>query len=327
MSWQNLEGHDPIVERFRHAIARGRFGSAFLFVGSEGVGKRSFAIALAKGLFCTRADESELNPCGRCASCVQIDAGTHPDLLQVAKPSERSYLPVELIIGDRDHRMRRGLIHDIGLKPFRGRRKMAIIDDADYLNAEGANAMLKTLEEPPPGSVLILIGTSTSRQLPTIRSRCQLVRFGRLDESVIANILLNEGLTDDPAMAAAWAAASEGSPVVARQLADEQLSQFQETLWQMLAAVATESVELGQSVSQFVDNAGKEAPVRRARLRQVVRSAIDYYRQSIEAVWRDESVDRSLDRCLDALTQIDRNANQTTLIECWADDLAAIAMK
>ena len=76
--------------------------------------------------------------------------------------------------------MREGLCHDIALKPFRGGRKIAIIDDADYLNQEGANCLLKTLEEPPEKSVIILIGTSQQRQLPTIRSRCQIVRFAPL---------------------------------------------------------------------------------------------------------------------------------------------------
>ena len=73
--------------------------------------------------------------------------------------------------------MREGLCHDISLKPYSGRRKVAVIDDADYLNQEGANALLKTLEEPPPKSLLILIGTSEQRQLPTIRSRCRRLRW------------------------------------------------------------------------------------------------------------------------------------------------------
>jgi len=102
---------------------------------------------------------------------------THPDFYIVEKPADKSSIPLALFVGDDDHRMREGLCHDIGLKPFMGGRKVAIIDDADHLNEEGANCLLKTLEEPPPCSVLILIGTSADKQLPTIRSRCQTIRL------------------------------------------------------------------------------------------------------------------------------------------------------
>ena len=93
--------------------------------------------------------------------------------------------------------MREGLCYDIALKPYSGRRKVAIIDDADYLNKEGANCLLKTLEEPPPKSLLILIGTSEQRQLPTIRSRCQIVRFQPLPEQDVAELLLATGACED----------------------------------------------------------------------------------------------------------------------------------
>ena len=120
--------------------------------------------------------------------------GTHPDVHLLARPADKAFIPVELFIGDKEHRMREGLCYDISLKPYSGRRKVAIIDDADYFNKEGANCLLKTLEEPPPKSVLILIGTSEQRQLPTIRSRCQVVRFRPLAESDVAEILVEQGL-------------------------------------------------------------------------------------------------------------------------------------
>ncbi len=347
MTWQNLNGHDPIVTQFQTALTRGRLGTTFLFVGPEGIGKRAFAVGLAKGLLCPNRPDAVLDPCGTCPSCQQIDARTHPDLLIVEKPKDRAFLPVDLLIGDREHRMREGLVHAIGLKPFYGKRKIAIIDDADYFNAEGANALLKTLEEPPIGSVLILIGTSPARQLPTIRSRCQLVRFRPLSEEIVAEILLQEGTVETREEAARLAAASEGSPTTARALADPQLWSFRENLFDALAAVPPQSVPMGRSISQFVDAAGKEAPARRARLRQVVRFAIDFYRQIVHASlgsevcgetvdprvgealhsknWTPGGPQACLDRCLEVLFQIDRNANQSTLIEGWADDLCRLS--
>ena len=117
-----------------------------------------------------------------------MSAGTHPDLEIVSKPADKRDIPLAAFIGEDDRRMKEGLCHRIGLKPFMGGRKVAIIDDADFLNPEGANALLKTLEEPPPRSVLILIGTTADKQLPTIRSRSQIIRFRPLPEDSVARL-------------------------------------------------------------------------------------------------------------------------------------------
>jgi len=199
MTWHGVEGHDDVVEQFRRALQRRRLASSFLFAGPEGIGKRTFALTLARALLCRNRPEEMLDPCGECPACAQVLAGTHPDLEQVAKPKDRAFIPLELLIGDKEHRGREGLCHNISLKPYMGGRKIAIIDDADHLNPEGANCLLKTLEEPPPKSVLILIGTSPAKQLPTIRSRCQLIRFRPLPADVVAELLIARELVADAA--------------------------------------------------------------------------------------------------------------------------------
>src|ERR1700722_353926 len=225
MAWQGIEGHDAIVTRFRRALGRGRLASTFLFVGPSGIGKRAFAHKLAQSLFCQATPSEQLAPCGTCDSCVQTLAGTHPDLHVVAKPTDRAAIPVSAFIGDDQHRMREGLCHQIALKPFMGGRRVAIIEDADYLNEEGANALLKTLEEPPPRSVLILIATNVERQLPTIRSRAQIVRFAPLDDEVVARLLTrNSNATSDEA--ARLASFAEGSIERAQEMADPELWTF-----------------------------------------------------------------------------------------------------
>ena len=346
MPWHGIEGHDGVVEQFRRALARKRLASSFLFAGPAGVGKRTFALKLAQAMLCQARPEEVLDPCEACASCAQVTAGTHPDLDVVEKPGDKSFIPLELLIGDREHRRREGLCHNIGVKPFLGGRRIALIDDADYLNAEGANSLLKTLEEPPPRSVLILIGTSPAKQLPTIRSRCQLIRFRPLEVETVAQLLVSKGIVADPSEARRLARYSEGSLQRAMELTDSELWSFRNTLVEQLAMPQLPSVQLAQTVAAFVDEAGKEASARRARLRQVIGFAGEFYRQLLHAqcgvsVSDDrelqEHVHRAveaglddselsavrLDRCVDAAGQIDRNANQATLIECWLDDLAA----
>jgi DNA polymerase-3 subunit delta' len=348
MSWHGIEGHDRVVESFRRALAVGRLASTFLFVGPPGVGKRALAQKLAQALLCHAQDERALDACEQCPSCAQARAGTHPDLLAVARPPDRSTIPVELFIGKGDRRMREGLCHDISLKPFYGRRKVAIIDDADHLNVEGANALLKTLEEPPPRSVILLIGTSEQRQLPTIRSRCQIVRFDPLPEEAAARLILAEGLVEDSAAARRLAEQAGGSLARARELADPQLWEFRRRMLPALADSAFDSVELARDVVEFVKGATKGDALPRQRMRQVIGFAAEYYRQlaraaSGAAVAGDDELRRAvesaanhapggtdaaaacLDRCLEALEHIDANANQATLLECWIDDLATLS--
>jgi DNA polymerase-3 subunit delta' len=267
-----LRDHDEVVDRFRRILAQGRLASTFLFVGPDGIGKRTFALQLAQALLCTERDEKLLDPCGRCESCVQALAGTHPDILRISKPKEKSELPVALFIGSAEKRMQEGLCHDLALKPFFGRRRVAIIDDADYLNEEGANALLKTLEEPPPKSLLILIGTSLERQLPTIRSRCQIIRFAPLAAETIADLLVADGTTTDRAMAQKLAAWSDGSLAKARDLADPELWKFRQILLNRLADAELDSVRFAEAVGKFVDEAGTDAFRRRNRLRQLIGS-------------------------------------------------------
>src|SRR5262249_42813443 len=146
---------------------------AYLFAGPAGVGKRLFAGELAKALLCEHPRDGRLEACDRCPSCVLMGAGTHPDFFTAVRPPEKANLPIEVM---------HELCRRFSLKSARGRGKIAILEDADDLDDPitgnvAANCFLKTLEEPPPRSVFILVGSSVDRQLPTIVSRCQVVRF------------------------------------------------------------------------------------------------------------------------------------------------------
>ena len=171
MSWNDVLGHADLVEKFRKSAAGGRLAHAYAFVGPAGIGKKRFAVELARCLLCERHGDQELDSCGQCPSCQQVAAGTHPDFIFVSPPEGKSILPIKLIAGDKDTRGKEGLVYDLSLKPMSARRRVAILDEADWMNDEAANALLKTLEEPPPHSVLILIASAADRLLPTIRSR------------------------------------------------------------------------------------------------------------------------------------------------------------
>jgi DNA polymerase-3 subunit delta' len=340
-------GHDAVLERFRRSLARGRLASTFLFLGPSGIGKRTTALHLAQCLLCETTPADDLSACQACPGCQQVAELTHPDLIMITKPDDKNFIPIELFIGDREHRMREGMCHDIALTPFRGGRRIAIIDDADYLNQEGANCLLKTLEEPPQHSLIILIGTSEQRQLPTIRSRCQIVRFAPLSDENVAALLQEQGqLAAEEIPSVAHRA--HGSLSQALVVADPELADAQHALLRQLSQNDFDSIALAKQVDSFVDAAAKEAPPRRARLRHLVLGTATYYRELmrqaagirltndpqlaglVEQARQAGSIDplaaaACIDRCLDALTQIDANANLSTLICCWIDDLAELS--
>lgn len=354
MLFEDLVGHNQQVEWFRTALEHNRLASSFLFVGPEAVGKRTFARLLAKSLLCRKSAPKELSPCGKCEDCAQVDASTHPDLIQVSKPEDRAAMPIELLIGEREKRMREGLCHDISLKPYSGRRKVAILDDCDSLNVEGANCLLKTLEEPPPDSVMILIGTGLQRQLPTIRSRCQAIIFRPLDDEQMTQLLIRSHLASDEAAARELARISGGSLENAKLMADEEFTDFRGRFLPALADRPLDFASLAKTCGAMVDAAGKDTRAKRERLRRLFLAAAELYRgvtlsqaavdtsqlarfagdSALEQTrsqllqqWTGgvQAASKCWQRCLLAVEQVQRNANQTALLESWAADIAALS--
>ena len=257
MSWGSIRGHDEIVEQLRTALESGRFPHALLFVGPEGIGKKLFAIRLAQSLLCQKRTPELLDPCGACHGCVQVQGGTHPDLLMAAKPEDRLEFPIAPI---------RQLCMDLGLKPMNGDRRIAIIDDADDFNDEAANAFLKTLEEPPSGALLILIGTSPELQLDTILSRCRVVPFRALSEGDLMQVLLDREVAKTPAEAERLAKLAEGSVRRAIGMSDASFSAFRRELIDIVGhANGFDAPGLARRIDAYVKDAGKDAGPKRQR--------------------------------------------------------------
>ena len=283
-------------------------------------------------------------------------AQTHPDLVLISKPKDKAFIPVETFIGDKEHRRQQGLCHDIGLKPFRGGRKIAIIDDADFLNQEGANSLLKTLEEPPPKSLLILLGTSQHRQLSTIVSRSQVVRFSELSNEQVLTILERGDLLEtDDVPAKTLADSSGGSVATAIRLSDPDTLEFRRALFSQLANRDPGRDDFASSITSFVDAIGKDAAKKRMRLVMVGDFAIAFYRswyQQLAGAEADELtcdpsiagfvqdgigpwIDREpgagamvavecIERTTEMQTQVVRNAGSANVVDAWLRDLGRI---
>ena len=194
-----IRGHHRVRDRLRAAVATDRLPHALLFAGADGVGKRSMALAFAAWLLC---DEGGDDACGDCASCRQVAAGSHPDFLLVAVAASKKEIGV-----DRAREVKRFT----QLRPMRGTLKVAVVDEAHMLTTAAQNALLKTLEEPPAHSLLILVANNPDALLPTVRSRCQRVQFSPLSNDAVMDVLTGD-LGIAPTTARQLAALAEGSP-------------------------------------------------------------------------------------------------------------------
>lgn len=349
MSPQPLIGHETVLEKFARWLDSGRLASTYLFAGPEGIGKYLTARHIARCLLCEQSPNRELVSCGSCSACQQVDSFSHPDLLEIHRPPEKNLIPVELLIGSQEMRMREGLCHELSMRPFRGGYRIAIINDADFLNQEGANCLLKTLEEPPDYAVIILISASEHRQLPTIRSRSQIVRFSPLSADEVLQILRQQTKDSSvsPGELNSLAAASAGSLQMARLLSEDGVMQFRGEFFAQLATLDPTSNDFFETVGSFVDDAGKDAAAKRDRLRFVAELGTQFFRQVMFALggqdfpgdstmkthvescisrWGGdlETAVHCIERCIDVRGDIAANANQALIIECWLSDLGRL---
>ncbi|MDX1763491.1 MAG: DNA polymerase III subunit delta' [bacterium] len=184
MPLSEIIGQDRAVEVIRRELANERIPQAYLFCGAESTGKQRTAVALAMALLC---DAGTREGCGVCPSCRKIALGQHPDVRRCG-PVARTKGAVEKIYIDQI----RELQQEIGLSAMEGKWKVFIIDDADRMVDQAANALLKTLEEPPEQSLLILVAAHPDHLPATILSRCRTIRFQPLTEEALADIVVRE---------------------------------------------------------------------------------------------------------------------------------------
>ena len=185
MSFKSILGQSQPKKILTNALQNSSIAHAYLFYGQESIGKKKLAIALAKALNCKGPDP--LDACDECESCLKIERGVHPDFFFIeptSTPKSRELaIRIETV---------RDLQKKLAYLPYEGKTKVVVIDSADLLNHHAASAFLKTLEEPPTSTVLILISSNPHSLMPTLLSRCQGIQFHRLSSSDIRKIIQSQ---------------------------------------------------------------------------------------------------------------------------------------
>jgi DNA polymerase-3 subunit delta' len=234
MPFAEVIAQERALSSLRAALRRGTLHHAYLFAGPEGVGKARVARLLAQAANCEGGLPGphgyREDPCGACSPCHKIEKGIHPDVFSLAEEramvkagrweSKSGRTPSRDIVVDQ---IRDLVDHRLGLRRYEGRRRFVVIDPADAMNPQAQNALLKTLEEPPDDTTLVLVASGADSLLPTIRSRCLRVPFAPIPAEEIARRLEAEGHAPDRARLAA--AVSGGSLGKALALDDDELGE------------------------------------------------------------------------------------------------------
>lgn len=197
MAFREIIGHDRALDFLRRSIASGRSGASLIFHGPEGVGRRFAALSLAQALNCVREPGEGCGTCRTCSRIARVERGTVQEGDHKGDACEYTSHPdVHIIVPGRNE-IRidevRSLRQQAHRRPFEGRRSVFIVDPAERLTPAAANAILKTLEEPPPTTCIVLVASDPSALLPTVRSRCRLIPFHALPPSAVREALLRDG--------------------------------------------------------------------------------------------------------------------------------------
>jgi DNA polymerase-3 subunit delta' len=240
MTFRSLLGHTHLTALLARAIARDTLPPALLFAGPAGVGKWQAAVATAQTLNCPTpvtgsaapgpeapAESLAVDACGICRSCDRIARGQHVDVLAM-EPDDKASIKIDVV---------RDVLSRTSYRPFEGRRRVVLIREADTLEASSQNALLKSLEEPPPATVFVLTTSVPGALLPTVRSRVMTLRFGRLPAAEVVAILVRDHGYDD-AEAQSLAALAEGSIGQALALGATDMSEWRETALLLLQQTA-----------------------------------------------------------------------------------------
>lgn len=273
-----LIGHEQVKLDLFSCLRRGRLRGSFLLVGPEGVGRSLLAERLAMAATCQRPAPAPL-PCGECGPCGRIARRTSGDFQALSLPEGKSKIPIADV---------RALLDELALAPVESPIRSFVIEGVGDLMEESQNALLKALEEPPETALILLTAERPDEVLPTILSRCRIIRLGELSQAQVADVLRARG-AEDAELRAAWSAGSPG-----QALSDESLAAAEscQGLLDDLVSGRAYSDPLGcvETLSEFVKPGKGEARGQRARVTRLARLA---QRSLRDALVRREGGDES----------------------------------
>lgn len=225
LRFEDILGHDQIKEYFKSALERHQVSHAYILTGEAGMGRKTLANAFAMALQCEGGDAKA---CGACHSCRQFVSGNHPDVIYV-----RHEKPGTISVGD----VREQIINNVDIRPYSSPYKIYIVDQAELLNVQAQNALLKTIEEPPEYVIIFLLTTNSEAFLPTILSRCTILKLKPLYDQVIKSYLKeHEKISDHQAdVCAAFARGNLGKAVALAS--SEEFARMQEIVLGLLTRV------------------------------------------------------------------------------------------
>lgn len=256
IGFEQVIGQKLAVSHLQNALRTGRISQAYLISGEKGAGKMKLALAFAAALLCGQPKEENgyVEPCGECHSCLQIQSGNHPDVVIVT--NERAGITSKT--GVLGVQLARFVQADAQVKPYSGPYKIYIIPNAENLNQQAQNALLKTLEEPPAYAVFLLLAQNTSVFLPTVLSRCVSLMLHPAPEKELVEALASAGISGEAAVTAARL--SHGNPGRCLELSGEELTAFRGELTGFLEKLKeTDSHEIQQFAEKVAGGKG-EAP-------------------------------------------------------------------
>lgn len=323
--FDEIIGHEAIIERLKRDLESGLIPHAYLFTGPQGVGKATVAELVLRAMLCLEDDVAK-KPCGECIACKKVLNSNHPDFHVVKLDKDKRQIRIDQI---------RQIQAELALKPYEAQWKTVLIDDADFLNESAQNALLKTLEEPPGDTLIILVCASQGNLLPTIISRCRIERFGPLPTEKLKTLLIDKvGLSERDAILAGGMA--NGSVGKALSIDIKSLLKTREEIKRIIENLTIPDHSRAEKVinsAEFFVKAGEEGlvilqtllrdiAVLKVNGGQMINRDIEDELKAKASKWSIEETVQKFEAVVEALDKLNRNVNKSLVYESLALALA-----
>lgn len=323
MSFADILGHERVIEVFRRTLRTEKTAHSYLFEGISGCGRKKTAMALIQALFCTVLPD---DACGECPSCRKVAGGNHADIHFIEPLPDKRDISIDQL---------RSMQRELSLRPYEAPRKACIIEPAERMSVNAANSLLKTLEEPPGNALIILLTENAGMLLPTIRSRCQLIRFSHLSPEHVRSLLERSGIS--AGTASLLAPMAGGSMQQALGLDNESLTARREVLLTLL-----DHLDLNRIATVF--DSSEELSKNRDETLEALDMMLSFFRDAvhlgagnsnilnqnlkpaIESISRRRSFPRNLEllnRIYETRRAVQRNANSKLALDHLFMQIAA----